>query len=131
MRPSESLFRYDGTPEEAGVADRPFDAFAKWGFDLGMAVLLLPILLPLILVLYVLVRLDGGPGFFGHERVCRNGRRFKCWKLRTMVPDAQAVLRRHLAENPAAAAEWSRDFKLVDDPQNHAARRLPAPHLSR
>jgi len=83
----------------------------------ALALLLLPILAPVIAVLWVLVKLDGGPGFFSHVRVGRDGRRFRCWKLRTMVPDAEAVLKVHLAENPEAAAEWQRDYKLRQDPR--------------
>jgi lipopolysaccharide/colanic/teichoic acid biosynthesis glycosyltransferase len=89
----------------------------KRGFDVFLAVMLLPLLLPVIAVLYVLTRLDGGPGFFGHRRVGRDGEAFRCWKIRTMIPDAEAVLKRHLAENPEAAAEWARDFKLARDPR--------------
>ncbi len=86
-------------------------------FDIFLALMILPVILPVIAVLYVLTRLDGGPGFFGHKRIGRNGVVFKCWKIRTMVPDAQAVLKRYLAENPEAAAEWERDFKLTNDPR--------------
>lgn len=93
------------------------DRLSKVIFDKVMAVLLLPLIAPIIAILYGLTRLDGGPGFFGHARVGRNGETFRCWKIRTMVPNAQAVLARHLARNPAAAAEWARDFKLTDDPR--------------
>lgn len=85
--------------------------------DIVLVILILPFFIPIIGVLYLLVRLDGGPGFFGHTRVGREGKLFKCWKLRSMVPDAQAVLRDHLASNPDAAEEWARDFKLRDDPR--------------
>ena len=97
--------------------DREFGSPLKTAFDIVLAVLLLPILLPLIAVLYVLTRLDGGPGFYGHKRVGRDERAFRCWKIRTMVPNGDEVLKRHLAENPAAKAEWQRDFKLMDDPR--------------
>ncbi|MGB3407810.1 MAG: sugar transferase [Jannaschia sp.] len=90
---------------------------SKAVFDFAFAIVLLPVLIPIIGVLYVLTRLDGGPGFYGHVRVGRDGRLFRCWKIRSMVPDAQAVLKRHLDENPEAAAEWARDFKLTDDPR--------------
>lgn len=85
--------------------------------DFVIAICLLPIIAPVIAVLYVLTRLDGGPGFFGHKRVGKNNVEFRCWKIRTMVPDAEAVLQRHLSENPAAAAEWASDYKLKNDPR--------------
>lgn len=89
----------------------------KRGVDLALCLILsLPVLL-IVAILVVLVRLDGGPGFFGHRRVGQDGRSFLCWKIRTMVPGAQAVLEKHLAENPDAAAEWHKDFKLRDDPR--------------
>lgn len=85
--------------------------------DIVLAVLLLPVLLPVIALLYVVTRLDGGPGFFGHARIGRDGRTFRCWKIRTMVPDAETVLKTYLAANPDAALEWARDYKLTDDPR--------------
>ncbi|MQQ08398.1 sugar transferase [Epibacterium sp. SM1979] len=91
--------------------------FGKRLFDLCLAVLILPILLPVIAVLAILVRRDGGPSFFGHTRVGLNGKTFKCWKVRTMVVDAEAKLQAYLADNPAAAAEWARDHKLTNDPR--------------
>ena len=42
---------------------------------------------------------------------------FGCLKFRTMVPDADGVLRRLLEVDPRARAEWERDFKLKDDPR--------------
>ncbi|MBY6140979.1 sugar transferase [Leisingera daeponensis] len=94
-----------------------YSSFGKRAFDIGFALLLLPVLMPVILLLWALVRSDGGAGFFGHTRVGRNGKPFTCWKLRSMVADAEAMLQAHLDENPAAAAEWARDHKLADDPR--------------
>lgn len=102
-------------------------------FDLGLALLLLPVLAPVILVLCGVVRLDGGPGFFGHTRVGRGGRPFTCWKLRSMAADAEAQLQAHLAADPAAAAEWARGRKLADDPRisrlGHVLRRTSLDEL--
>lgn len=86
-------------------------------FDIFLSILLLPILLPIIAILYVVVRSDGGPGLFGHSRVGRNGRMFKCWKVRTMVVDAQERLDALLASDAQARAEWDRDRKLRNDPR--------------
>jgi exopolysaccharide production protein ExoY len=94
-----------------------YGAFAKRVVDIILAILALPVLVPIIAVLYILTRRDGGCGFFGHTRIGRGGVPFKCWKIRTMVPDARAALEKHLAENPEAAAEWKRDFKLEQDPR--------------
>ncbi|KIT16307.1 sugar transferase [Jannaschia aquimarina] len=86
-------------------------------FDLVFALMLLPLIAPIVLVLWLAVRRDGGPGFFGHVRIGRDGKPFKCWKLRSMRVDAAAALVEHLAKNPDAAAEWARDQKLTVDPR--------------
>ncbi|MGZ9812235.1 sugar transferase [Pseudoroseicyclus sp. H15] len=85
--------------------------------DIALALLILPIVGPVILVLCLLTRRDGGPGFFGHTRIGRNGQPFRCWKVRTMVPNAQQALKEHLEAHPEAAAEWAADFKLRNDPR--------------
>jgi lipopolysaccharide/colanic/teichoic acid biosynthesis glycosyltransferase len=104
-----------------GVSKRPrsgiYAAFGKRVCDLVFAFALLPILVPVIAILWGLTRLDGGPGFFGHKRVGKDRRQFSCWKIRTMVPDAEAKLKQYLSENPDAMAQWQRDFKLDNDPR--------------
>ncbi|WP_236045437.1 MULTISPECIES: sugar transferase [Pseudooceanicola] len=94
-----------------------YTRFVKRVFDLVLALMLLPVLLPVIAVLWILIRRDGGPGFFGHRRLGHNGKSFRCWKIRTMVVDAEARLTQHLANNPEAAEEWKRDQKLTNDPR--------------
>lgn len=94
-----------------------YASYVKRVLDIVLAVLMLPILVPVIALLWLTVRRDGGNGFFGHTRVGRDGKTFKCWKMRSMEVDAEAKLVRHLQANPAAAAEWARDHKLLDDPR--------------
>lgn len=91
--------------------------FAKRAFDIIVALLLVPVVFPVIAVLYVIVRLDGGPGFFGHRRVGQDGEMFRCWKLRSMVTDSQERLEHLLKTDPAAREEWDRDHKLRNDPR--------------
>ena len=63
---------------------------------------------PLILMLVVLVhRSMGGPAFFAHRRVGRNGKVFRCYEFRTMVNNGDEVLQQYLAANPHAAVEWA------------------------
>ncbi|MBY4710945.1 sugar transferase [Burkholderia cepacia] len=87
----------------------------KRGFDLVGASLLLLLLAPVLLGIAWTVRRDGGPAIFGHERVGRNGRRFKCLKFRSMVTNADAVLKALLERDADARAEWDREFKLKND----------------
>ncbi|AOJ26908.1 sugar transferase [Burkholderia seminalis] len=87
----------------------------KRGFDLVCASLLLLMLAPVLLGIAWIVRRDGGPAIFGHERVGRDGRRFKCLKFRSMVTNADAVLKALLERDADARAEWDREFKLKND----------------
>lgn len=87
-------------------------------FDLICAILLLIFLSPLFLLLIILVKTSSpGPVFYGHERVGRQGRLFKCYKFRTMVIGSAGALEDLLAADPVARAEWERDFKLKNDPR--------------
>ncbi|RMD88924.1 MAG: sugar transferase [Alphaproteobacteria bacterium] len=99
------------------AALRRYQDGPKRRLDIAGVLLMAPLALPLIAVLWLLVRLDGGPGFFGHWRVGRDGRAFRCWKLRSMVPDAEARLEALLASDPLLRAEWRAGFKLTRDPR--------------
>lgn len=85
--------------------------------DICLCLVLLPVAVPLVALLCCLVRRDGAPGLFAHDRIGRDGVRFRCWKIRTMVPDAQERLDRVLASDPEARKEWDRDRKLRNDPR--------------
>lgn len=76
----------------------------------------LPVLMVLV-VLSALIALDGASPLYFQKRVGRHGRIFYMWKLRSMVPDADALLEAHLAENPEARREWDRNQKLRHDPR--------------
>ncbi len=86
-------------------------------FDLVVGSALIIFLAPLMAVIALLVKLDGGPAVFGHCRVGADGRSFRCWKFRSMVLNADEVLAKLLETDPAARAEWERDFKLRADPR--------------
>ena len=96
---------------------RHYDAYAKRTLDLVLAFMLLPLLLPVIAALALAVRRDGGPAFYGHVRVGRNGKSFRCWKVRTMVVNADQRLRELLDSDPEIAAIWQKEFKLDKDPR--------------
>lgn len=113
-----------GEVASGGYGTSFYTRSAKRTFDVWVALLILLASAPFIGLLYLLVRLDGGPGFYGHMRIGRNGTPFRCWKLRTMVVNSEARLRELLERDPAAAAEWAATFKLTSDPRITAIGRF-------
>lgn len=96
---------------------KSFFPIAKRALDVIGAGLGLVLLAPFFLVVALLVRADGGPAFFAHQRVGRGGKLFGCLKFRSMVIDSQARLEALLASDPAARAEWEATRKLKNDPR--------------
>lgn len=115
----DAAFRASRAREHAGapVHRRLYRSGGKRAFDIVFTLLAALLVLPVIAILAVLVMRDGGAPFFGHVRTGRDGKPFRCWKIRTMVPDAKERLEAHLRENPAARREWDESFKLADDPR--------------
>ena len=107
-----------GLPEVRPMAPKGLYArYFKRAFDLLFILATAPFVLPVVLIFAGLVKLDGGPAFYGQPRIGRDGRRFTCWKLRSMVVDADAKLAAYLEANPAAKAEWLVSQKLKNDPR--------------
>lgn len=105
-------------PVEAGILPHGTRKALKRALDLGLSALVLALLAFVLPVLGIAMwLLHGVSPLYGHERIGRNGRTFRCWKLRTMAPDAEARLAGLLATSPAAALEWSETRKLRDDPR--------------
>lgn len=100
---------------------RLLDPQAVWFkriFDMILASALLVIFLPLGLVIALAIWIESGrPIFFAHTRIGRDGRPFLLWKFRSMVTDADQVLRRHFEARPDLAVEWLHSHKLKDDPR--------------
>jgi len=96
---------------------RPVIRFFKRGFDIIGSIVLLFSLAPLLLILGLMVRMDGGPVLFTHKRVGLRRRSFECLKFRSMVVRADEILQDLLDNDPQAKAEWDADFKLKNDPR--------------
>jgi Undecaprenyl-phosphate galactose phosphotransferase WbaP len=107
--------RYGQTRPGSGAARRRVRTLIKRTFDIAAASCLLVVLSPALLVVSWLVRLDGGKAMFGHTRVGQHGQAFKCLKFRSMVMNADAVLKDLLDRDPRARMEWELEFKLRDD----------------
>ncbi len=87
----------------------------KRGIDIAGALIGLALAVPLVAIAVVAIKLDSpGPIFFGQTRIGENGRRFRIYKLRSMVNDAERQLD-SLLDLQQLAAEPA--FKLADDPR--------------
>jgi lipopolysaccharide/colanic/teichoic acid biosynthesis glycosyltransferase len=87
---------------------------AKRCLDVSICVALLPIVVPILLLCVLAIRLDSpGPAFFAQLRTGKGGRRFRMWKLRTMVQDADRLKAKYAHLNELSYP----DFKISNDPR--------------
>ncbi len=87
---------------------------AKRALDIAGSCLALAVLSPVLLVVALLVKLDGGSAIFAQTRVGRFGQEFKMFKFRSMRPDAEQYLAALLAANQHADGVT---FKIKADPR--------------
>ncbi|MEL6327306.1 MAG: undecaprenyl-phosphate galactose phosphotransferase WbaP [Cyanobacteria bacterium J06626_23] len=103
----------------------PTPRLVKGILDKGLAILIGVGLLPLLILTALLVSIDSpGSPFYGQTRIGHNGRPFKAWKFRSMVPNADRVLARYLQAHPELQLSWEKDHKLKDDPRITRVGRL-------
>jgi lipopolysaccharide/colanic/teichoic acid biosynthesis glycosyltransferase len=120
LRPLEARDPGDlpvGVPFPAAPARPAWYDVAKRGIDIGLAVAILAISSPIVLVAMIgIVAVSGGSPFYRQDRVGLGGRRFRMFKLRTMVRNAHSMLpelrRFNEADGPV--------FKMRDDPRLHS-----------
>lgn len=77
------------------------------------------ILIPLTLFIWIanIISKDNGPVFYVQKRIGKNGKKFKMYKYRSMVVNADQKLRRYLLDNPEANEEFVKYRKLKEDPR--------------
>jgi lipopolysaccharide/colanic/teichoic acid biosynthesis glycosyltransferase len=95
----------------------PIGGRVKRCLDLLLSLLLLPIAAILTLPIVLLIAVNGRKPIYRHLRVGWNGRPFRCYKLRTMIADADAALENLLRQDQAAHSAWLQHYKLENDPR--------------
>jgi Undecaprenyl-phosphate galactose phosphotransferase WbaP len=93
--------------------------------DCAVSATLFVLLIPIFLLICVAIKLTSkGPVFFGHLRYGRDGKPFRALKFRTMVTNADAILKEYLRQHPERLLEWQVGHKLKNDPRITAVGRL-------
>ena len=88
-------------------------------FDIAFSSAALLCLSPVFLIVSLLIKVKSpnGPIFFGHQRIGKDGKFFRVYKFRTMVPDAEKRLKELLDKDEETRKEFEQDFKLKNDPR--------------
>lgn len=93
--------------------------FIKRLFDIFFALIGCIFLLPIAIIVKISYVLTGDHYkiFFSQDRIGKDGKTFRFYKFRTMVPNADEVLFRMLEENLEATNEYKLNKKLKNDPR--------------
>lgn len=108
----EWIFRIH--PEEILFKGRTYSIIKRF-LDLTVVLFSLPFLLPLMLCITCSIKIlsPGGPAIFTQWRTGKGGKRFRMYKFRTMVPNAEE-LKSNLSD--LNELQWP-DFKITNDPR--------------
>ncbi len=100
----------------AGVS---FYLIIKRLVDIIVGVIGIIVLIPIILIVKIISMINGDfhSIFFTQNRIGKNGKEFKFYKFRSMVPNADEILFKMLEEDPIIREEYRVNKKLKDDPR--------------
>ncbi len=92
--------------------------FIKRIFDIFCALIGCLFMLPLIIIIKIINVINGDfkSIFYTHERIGKDGKVFKLYKFRSMVPDADKMLK-ELLKDKKYKKEWEENHKLEHDPR--------------
>ena len=99
-----------------GFKKKPVYSFIKRALDIFFSVLALILLSPFFLIVAIWIKVDDPKGsvFFSHKRVGKNGKVISILKFRTMVENAEELIK---SFTPEQKAEFEANFKLENDPR--------------
>ena len=92
---------------------KPVYEFIKRSFDIVFSVIALVLLFVPLCIVAIIIVIDspGASPIYVQKRVGKDGKEFKFYKFRSMVPDAEAMLETLLDKNEMIA------FKMKEDPR--------------
>lgn len=97
------------------VKPKPIYDFVKRVFDIVWSLIGLIVLSPVFIIISILIKTTSeGPVFFAHKRVGKGGKTIKIYKFRSMVTNAEELIKKF---TPEQKAEYEKNFKLENDPR--------------
>lgn len=92
--------------------------FIKRGIDFILSFIGIVLLSPILLIIIVSIKLeDGGPAFYKHMRVGKNGKPLGVYKFRSMTTKYKSFDEFYKTLNDEQKKEWDENFKLENDPR--------------
>lgn len=84
-------------------------------FDIILSIIALVLLSPVFLIISIAIKLDSkGKVIFKHKRIGKNGKEIYIYKFRTMVENAEEVMKTF---TPEQMKEFKENYKLENDPR--------------
>ena len=89
--------------------------YVKRIMDFSLSLMGLIVLSPVFLLIAILIKKESdGPVFFKHKRIGKNGKEIYIYKFRSMVPNAEELIKKF---TPEQMKEFKENFKLENDPR--------------
>jgi len=103
---------------DIAIPKRIIYPFLKRIFDIVVGILGIILLIPVSIIVKIIniLNKDFSPMFYTHTRIGKNGKEFKLYKFRSMVPNADEVLIEMLKDKKTAE-EYHKNKKLKNDPR--------------
>ena len=89
--------------------------YVKRALDIIISLIGLILLSPVFIMISLAIKLESkGPVFFGHTRIGKNGKTIKIYKFRSMVQNAEDLIKNF---TPEQMKEYKENYKLTNDPR--------------
>lgn len=97
------------------VANKPVYDFVKRFADIICSAIAIILLSPFFIIISIAIKATSkGPVIFVHNRVGKNGKKIGIYKFRSMVMNAEELIKEF---TPEQKAEFQKNFKLENDPR--------------
>jgi exopolysaccharide biosynthesis polyprenyl glycosylphosphotransferase len=117
LDPHEFQLKTFNNRKDLSIVDTPSNSLSlslKTMTDIYFSILGLIFLIPFFVIIASAIKINSrGPIFFKQERIGRRGRKFKLYKFRTMILDAEEQIKKLKLLNEADGPV----FKITDDPR--------------